>query len=144
MRLGTVAAIAATVLVVSSCQSGPRDNVMRMWTDNYTIRVKSDPSPPRALEPTSFIVTVTDRKTGQPIQAGAGRIFATNEDSKSIANGFAPGAEPGTYKTNLMFVTAGAWAMGIQFKRDTLPATPLERTIDWTQDVSAAAEPGAH
>jgi hypothetical protein len=39
-----------------------------------------------------------------------------------------------------MFLTAGEWALGVQFRRDSTQA--LQRTLDWRQVVRPAAEPG--
>jgi hypothetical protein len=39
-----------------------------------------------------------------------------------------------------MYVTAGMWAMAIQFRHDSTKA--LQTTQDWTQDVLSADEPG--
>jgi hypothetical protein len=41
----------------------------------------------------------------------------------------------------LRFVTAEQWAVGIEFRRDTLPTTRIERATDYQQDVGAAREP---
>jgi hypothetical protein len=92
------------------------------------------------MEQVAWTVHVTDRETGQPIDAGEGRIFASSRDGKNIANGFAKLEEVGAYRTTLFFITAGTWAMGIQFRRDS--AAVLERTQDWTQDVRTGDEPG--
>jgi hypothetical protein len=82
---------------------------------------------------------VTDRETGRPIDVGEGRIFASSRDGKNIANGFAPAEQIGTYRTTLQYITAGTWAMGIQFRVDSTRV--LERTEDWTQDVRTGSEP---
>jgi hypothetical protein len=125
-----------TLLVAACCIAGcateKRDPV-RLVTDDLVIRVSFDPMPPRAIEDVTFRVVVRDRETGQPIEKGEGRVFATNEDRHSIANGLTPGAEVGTYYTTLRFVNAGPWAMGIQFRRDSTKR--LQRTNDWMQDV---------
>lgn len=57
-----------------------------------------------------------------------------------MANGLEETGELGTYRSNLMYVTAGMWAMAIQFRRDS--AQKLQKTQDWTQDVLSADEPG--
>ncbi|HJU72984.1 MAG TPA: hypothetical protein VJ717_04500 [Gemmatimonadaceae bacterium] len=118
--------------LVTACAAQPRDPV-RLYTDDLAIGISFDPQPPRALDDVRFRVTVRDRETGQPIENGQGRIFATNEDRHSIDNGLTPGAEVGTYYTTLRFVNAGPWAMGVQFRRDSTQR--LQRTNDWMQDV---------
>jgi hypothetical protein len=85
-------------------------------------------------------VVVHDAETGLPIQGGQGRIFATNRDMKTVSNGLEETGELGTYRSNLMFVTAGMWAMAIQFRRDSTQI--LQKTQDWTQDILSADEPG--
>jgi hypothetical protein len=116
------------------------EKTIRLWTDDYYIRVTSEPSPPRALEQVHYKVVVQDAKTREPIEIGEGRIFATNEDRKNTDNGFEKAEEPGTYRTKLFFATAGPWAMGVQFRRDSTQR--LQRTNDWMQEVLGATEPG--
>lgn len=136
-----LASLAASVSLVA-CDAGSRPkNEIRFTTDDYVIQVSAESLPVRALETIYWRVVVSDLKSGKPIENGQGRVFATNHDHKSIANGLAPTGQLGTYRTNLMFVTAGLWAMGIQFRRDS--TLPLQQTQDWTQDVSAAEEIGA-
>ena len=137
-----VLAAALGAVALAACTAGPPDDTktIRLWTDDYYIRVTSEPSPPRALEQVKYVVVVQDKKTRQPIDIGEGPIFATNEDRKNTDNGFEKSAEPGTYRTTLFFATAGPWAMGIQFRRDSTQR--LQRTNDWMQDVMAATEPG--
>lgn len=136
-----VALFATASMAVAGCATREsRGNEFKVATDSYSIRVSVDPAPPRALEQVTWTVHVTDRKTGQPIDAGEGRIFASSRDGKNIANGFAQLEEVGAYRTTLFFITAGTWAMGIQFRRDSTAV--LERTQDWTQDVRTGDEPG--
>jgi hypothetical protein len=140
-RLGLVAAAFIAGLVVTGCDAAPRPrNELRFSTDSFRIRVSPESTPTRALEPTYWRVVVHDINTGAPIQGGQGRIFATNRDRKTVANGLKETGELGTYRTNLMFVTAGMWAMSMEFRRDS--TLPLQRTQDWTQDILAANEPG--
>jgi len=62
-------------------------------------------------------------------------------DGKSIWDGFVYGPEVGAYHARLMFLTAGEWAMNVQFRRDSTKA--LQRPEDdWRQTVRPAAEPG--
>lgn len=99
-----------------------------------------DPVPPRALEQITFRVVVRDKETGEPVEGGEGQVFATNEDRKSIYNGFEKAPELGTYTTKLMFVTAGTWAVGLRFRRDSTKA--LQRVNDWMQEVYPESTPG--
>jgi len=126
---------------LGACTAGPPTDskTTRLWTDDYYIRVTSDPTPPRALEQVKYTVVVQDKKTRAPIDIGEGRIFATNEDRKNTDNGFEKAPEPGTYRTTLFFAVAGNWAMGIQFRRDSTQR--LQRTNDWYQEVLAATDP---
>ena len=136
-----VAVTALGAAALGGCTAGPPDDpkVVRLWTDDYYIRVTSDPSPPRALERVQYTVVVQDKKTRQPIDVGEGRIFATNEDRKNTDNGFEKAEQPGAYRTTLFFATAGPWAMGVQFRRDS--TQKLQRTNDWMQEVMQATEP---
>ncbi len=139
-RLFASGLFAATTILAGCGSSTPTKRELRFTTDDFTIRVSPEVTPTRALEPTYWRVVVHDLKTGTPIQGGQGRVFATNRDQKTVANGLEEIDELGTYRTNLMFVTAGMWAMSLQFRRDSTQA--LQRTQDWTQDIQAADEPG--
>ena len=141
MRRRFAAALALGAVGLAGCVGGPPSDpkAIRLWTDNYYIVVTSEPSPPRALERVAYKVVVRDKDSRQPIEIGEGRIFATNEDRKNTDNGFVKAEEPGTYRTTVFFATAGEWAMGIQFRRDS--TQKLQRTNDWHQEVLQATEP---
>jgi len=132
-RRGARVALFLAAWLVAACSFDKPKPELRLYTDDLAIRVSFEPMPPRSMTDIQFRVTVRDRKTGQPIEGGQGRIFATNEDRHSIDNGLTAGQEPGAYYTTLRFVNAGPWAMGIQFRRDSLKI--LQRTNDWMQDV---------
>jgi hypothetical protein len=137
-RLSLVLVLAA---LVASCGGNPKATELRLWSDNYAFRVTMDPMPPRALEPIVYRVVVQDKKTGQPIETGEGRIFATSADRANSSDGFKKEKELGTYSGRLFFATTGDWAAAIQFRRDKDPRLPLER-VDWIQGVQPASEPG--
>lgn len=143
MRSMRVRAMGVALLAMSvlSCGPGPDEGVIRLWTDDFEIRVTADILPPRALERITYTVVVRDKKTQEPIADGEGRIFATNSDRKSTYNGFRYGPEVGTYRTTITFVTAGEWALGIQFRRDSTQV--LQRTLDWRQQVRNEVAPGS-
>ena len=86
-------------------------------------------------------MTVRDKKTKEPVVNGEGRIFATNSDGKTISDGFTYGPEVGAYHAKLMFLTAGGWAMNLQFRRDSTKALQKPE-YDWQQEIMAGAEPG--
>ena len=142
MRRRLAAVVALGAIALGGCGGGGASSdpkAIRLWTDNYYIVVTSEPSPPRALERVQYKVVVRDKDSRQPIDIGEGRIFATNEDRKNTDNGFVKVEEPGTYRTTVFFATAGPWAMGIQFRRDS--TQKLQRTNDWMQEVLQATEP---
>lgn len=137
----TAALLAVTGVSLLGC--GPAEaprHELRLTTDDFVIRVSPETLPTRALDPIYWRVIVHDARSGLPIQGGQGRIFATNQDRKTVSNGLEETDELGTYRSNLMFVTAGMWAMAIQFRRDSTQV--LQKTQDWTQDILAADEPG--
>jgi hypothetical protein len=132
----------AACLLASACGAPARNTTdQRLWTDDFEIRVASDPMPPRAQDPTHYTIYVRDKRTREPIVNGEGRIFATSADRHSIWQGFTYGPEVGTYHSRLRFITAGEWAMGIQFRRDSTKA--LQQTLDWRQMIRPAAPLGA-
>jgi len=128
-------------VLLAGC-GGPADppTDQRGWTDDFEFRVHADVVPPRAEEQTHYTITVKYKKTRQPVVNGQGRIFATNADRHTIADGFTYGPEVGTYHGTLTFLTAGEWAMGLQFRADS--TQPLQRPLDWRQMIRAGLEPG--
>lgn len=137
-RLAFLALMAAAL---TSCGSNPKALELRLWSDSYAFRVIVDPMPPRALEPIVYRIVVQDKKTGQPIETGEGRIFATSADRANTSDGLKKEKEVGTYSGRLFFATSGDWAAAIQFRREQNPRMPLER-VDWIQTVLQASEPG--
>jgi hypothetical protein len=137
-RLAFVSLVAAAL---TSCGSNPKLLELRLWSDSYAFRVTVDPMPPKALEPILYRIVVQDKKTGQPIETGEGRIFATSADRANTSDGFKKEKELGTYSARLFFATSGDWAAAIQFRREPNPRMPLER-VDWIQTVLQASEPG--
>ena len=128
-------------VLLAACGPNPKATELRLWSDNYAFRVTMDTMPPRALEPIIYLVVVQDKKTGLPIEAGEGRIFATSADRANTSDGFKKEKELGTYSGRLFFATSGDWAAAIQFRREKNPRLPLER-VDWIQGVRPASEPG--
>lgn len=123
----------ALVVVLAAC--GPRasgENALRLWSQSYTFSIVPSTSPPHAREATLYKIVVRDRETREPIETGEGQIYANNAERASTWDGFAKGAELGTYYGKLNFVTAGQWAVAIRFRRDSLHR--LE-TVEWMQDV---------
>ncbi len=140
-RVGRLAVLMLTA-ASGGCSPGAseRDMAVRQWTDDLAFRITSSPRPPRAAEPIRFTVVVKNKETGEPIEHGQGRIFATNKDRVTTWDGLRKGPELGTYYAEVTFVTAGDWAVALEFRRDSTRA--LER-MDWRQDVQPAAEPGS-
>jgi len=132
--------VAMLVVTLAACAPTGEQPQVRLYTDDFSIAISFDPSPPCALEEVQFKVVVRDTETGEPIEGGEGRLFATNEDRKSTDNGLTKGPELGTYYTSLMFVNAGTWAIGFQFRRDSTQR--LQRTNDWMQQILADTPPG--
>jgi hypothetical protein len=134
---GTLARLAASVVLLAgivACGPNPRALDNRQWSDSYAFRITSDPSPPRSIEDVTYKIVVQDKKTGEPIEAGEGRIFATSKDGARTDDGLAKGKEVGTYYGRLFFPTTGDWAIAIQFRRDS--TQKLEKTLDWIQTVN--------
>jgi len=124
-----------TVFVLA-CGPTQKNTDLRQWTDDLTFRISTDPMPPRAREKITFKVVVQDKESRQPIEKGEGRLFATSKDGKNTWDILEPTSEPGTYRSTLSFLTAGDWAVAIQFRRDS--TQKLER-VDWMQTVAKEA-----
>lgn len=129
------------MVLTAACRPEPQQFALRLDTDSYAFRITADPLPPRARERTVYTIVVTDRETRQPIEGGEGRIFASNAgpedpDRRTVWNGLAPAEQVATYTANLNFITAGNWAMALEFRRDS--TSRLER-VDWRQDIRAEA-----
>ena len=127
-----VATLAAGAAFAACAPREPRQRELRMISPNYAFTIMSSQSPPHAREAILYKVVVRDRDSRQPIETGEGQIYANNIERSSTWDGFAKGAELGTYYGKLNFVTAGTWAVAIRFRRDSLH--PLEK-VEWIQDV---------
>jgi hypothetical protein len=127
---------AASVSLASCGGNNNRAAEIRQWTDDMAFRSSVVPAPPIAEEMTVFKVVVSDKESGQPIQAGQGRIFATSQEHAQTGDGLAKGPEVGTYYAHVRFPVSGDWAVGLQFRRDS--TSKLERTQDWQQQVLPA------
>ena len=134
--------LAAAVAVVgaSACSNPERALENRQWSDSFAFRITVDPMPPRAIEDANYKIVVQDKKTGEPIETGQGRIFATSRDGANTDDGLQKGKEVGTYYGRLFYPTTGDWAIALQFRRDS--TSKLER-VDWTQSVNNATGPGS-
>jgi hypothetical protein len=132
------AAVGLTLLsVASACTArDPQAAIdVRQWTDDLSFRIRLTPRPPYAREDVIVKVVVADKATGAPVEKGEGRIYAMSHDSVKVFDGLERGPEPGTYYAKLNFVTAGEWAVGLQFRRDS---TLKLETMDWLQSVRNA------
>ena len=125
------------VAVVAGCTTQDPQAAIdtRMWTDDLSFRIRLTPRPPFAREDVIVKVVVSDKDSGAPVDGGQGRIYAMSHDSVKVFDGLERGPEPGTYYAKLNFVTAGEWAIGLQFRRDT---TKKLDTMDWLQTVRNA------
>ena len=128
--------LVAAILVAGCSSRDPQASIdTRMWTDDLVFRIRLTPRPPFAREDVIVKVVVADKESGAPVENGEGRIYATSHDSVNVFDGLQRGPEPGTYYAKLNFVTAGEWAIGLQFRRDS---TKKLETMDWLQSVRNA------
>lgn len=128
--------LATGAALVAACGPPPGPPPTRFWTDDIAYQVSADPVPPHAREDVIFKVVVRDKVSGQPIDGGEGRIYATSQDGANAWDGLTPGPQAGSYYGKLHFITSGDWAMGLQFRRDS--TRPIQK-LDWRQEVAAAA-----
>jgi hypothetical protein len=127
------ASVIGACLLLAACKT-ERDKALtnRQWSDTFAFRITVEPTPPQHLTPAMYKIVVQDKKTGEPIETGEGRIFATSQDGANTDDGLAKGKEVGTYYGRLFFPTTGDWAVALQFRRDSTQR--LER-VDWIQGV---------
>lgn len=121
-----------TLALANACSRAPRQRELRLISTSYRFTIIPSQAPPHAREAILYRVVIRDRENSQPIETGEGQIYASNEERSNTWDGFAKGAEVGTYYGKLNFVTAGLWAVAIRFRRDSLH--PLEK-VEWMQDV---------
>jgi hypothetical protein len=129
VRVGRAAILACAWAGAVAC--GPREPrrlETKAYTEDFALRVSWTPTPPYAREPITIRIVVRDKKTGEPIENGEGRAFANNAHGNDTWDVFVPALESGTYTAQLKFLTAGEWALGIQFRRDSL--SRLQRPED--------------
>ena len=129
---GLIAVMVAWTAVVSCGRSEARPREMYYYSKTYHFTISPEQAPPHARESITYKVFIRDRDTREPIQSGEGQIYSNNRDGARTWDGFTYGPEMGTYYGKLNYVTAGLWAVGIRFRRDSLH--PLEK-IEWMQDV---------
>lgn len=129
----------AVALAALACGNSKRTLENRQWSDSFSFRITVDPTPPRAIEDAKYKIVVQDKRTGEPIETGQGRIFATSKDGANTDDGLAKGTEISTYYGTLFFPTTGDWAIALQFRRDS--TSRLER-VDWIQTVNNSTGPG--
>ena len=136
-RLRTVFSLVFLSAVVVGCNTRDPQAAIdtRMWTDSLAFQIRLTPRPPYAREQTTVRVVVTDKATGAPVDNGEGRFYAESHDSARVFDGLERGPEPGTYYAKVSFLTAGEWAIGLQFRRDTIGKLD---TMDWLQMVRNA------
>ncbi|MES3032718.1 MAG: hypothetical protein V4813_01830 [Gemmatimonadota bacterium] len=129
--------VLVAAIVIAGCTTRDPEAALdtRMWTDDLAFRIRLDPRPPFAREDVIVKVVVSDKESGAPIENGEGRVYAMSRDSVKIFDGLERGPEPGTYYAKLSFLTAGEWAIGLQFRRDS---TQKLETMDWLQSVRNA------
>ena len=133
------ALVVVVALLAVACRAREdRERQLRLNSNSYAFTITPSAAPPRAREATLYKIVVRDRKSRQPIESGEGQIYANNEQGASTWDGFAKGAELGTYYGKLNFVTAELWAVAVRFRRDSLHS--LEK-VEWLQDVINERQP---
>ena len=76
----------------------------RHWSERLGFRrVTVVPTPPVSEEDALYKIVVQDKNTDQPIETGAGRLFASSIDQAQTYDGLAKGKEVGTYYAHLRF-----------------------------------------
>jgi hypothetical protein len=128
-----------TLLLLASafsvaCASDRLPGEINVRREGLRLRISAETLPPKAMDKVIFRVVVTDEKTGEPIHGGQGTVWGRNKDYHEISNGLLEAAELGTYETNLTFITAGVWQLGVLFRRDS---THPYASVNWTQEVGA-------
>ena len=126
--------LASAVAAVAMLSCGRNDRLLdnRQWSDSFAFRITVKPSPPHDIEDAVYKIVVQDKKSGEPIETGQGRIFATSKDGINTDDGLEKGKEVGTYYGRLRYPVTGDWAAAVQFRRDS--TSKLER-VDWIQTV---------
>ena len=130
--------IAAAVITGCTTRDPQAALDTRLWTNDLSVRIRLTPRPPYAREDVIVKVVVSDKESGAPVENGEGRIYASSRDSVNIFDGLERGPEPGTYYAKLRFLTAGDWAMGLQFRRDSSQKLQTMDDPPWIQSVRNA------
>jgi hypothetical protein len=145
--LRRAAPLALGVVLFACGPSAEPPKGMPAYTDHYSMRVTSDPAPPRARQRTTYKIVVQDKETGQPIDGGEGILYGSTNPRQKVGDkyvevpvmkvwdSFIAGAEPGTYYANVHYVIAGDWAMALRFRKDS---TQKLEQVDWMQTVNNA------
>ena len=131
-RLIAVGAVVGIAALAACGRSEARPREMHYISKSYAFTIVPEQAPPHAREPILYKILIRDRDTREPIQNGEGQIYSNNAEGARTWDGFTYGPEVGTYYGKLNYVTAGVWAVGMRFRRDSLHR--LE-SIEWMQDV---------
>jgi hypothetical protein len=121
------------VAAIGACDgTGGRPRGLRQATMSYHFTITQTQAPPHAEDSIRYSIVVLDKKTGQPVQAGEGQIWAGHPQGPRTWDGLTYGPEVGTYHGWLVYTIPGTWSVNVRFRRDSLQ--PLEAT-NWMQDV---------
>jgi hypothetical protein len=124
----------AVCVISAACASDSPPGEINVRREGLRLRITAETLPPKAMDKVIFRVVVTDEKTGEPVHGGQGSVWGRNKDYHEISNGLAEAAALGTYETDLTFITAGVWHLGVLFRRDS---TQPYASVNWTQEVRA-------
>src|SRR5258708_3887899 len=111
-RAGITGAFVIVLVGAVSC-GPPRKPELRQGSPSYSFTITSDPVPPHAREDIIYTITVKDRKTGQPIETGEGRIFANTREMAPTYDAFVKAPQVAAYSPTLNFLTPPQPPVGI-------------------------------
>ena len=119
--MGTTAALLAGCVLAASCgRSEAKQREIHYISKTYSFTIVPAEAPPHAREDITYKVFIRDRDTREPIQSGEGQIYSNNREGARTWDGCTYGPEVGTYYGRLHYVTAGLWAVGMRFRRESL------------------------
>jgi hypothetical protein len=129
------AAVLVPALLLSSACSAPRGNrVLSQGTLSYLLEITTPGTPPRVGEAVTYAFFVRDRKTGQPIEAGEGHVFA--RAASDLVATLVKAPQVGRYQATLRFPRGGGWQVGVWFRDSSAGSAELTR---WSQQVQPSS-----
>jgi hypothetical protein len=129
---------ACSLLATSACEGTGSPNALRQGTPSYLLSITVPATPPVVQDDVTYVISVRDRSTGQPIETGEGRLFARS--AEQIVSPLIKAPQVGQYRATVRFPHAGAWMLGIRFREPRVKELELTQWGQLVRSTNGAEE----